>query len=591
MPAAGPGPNRPSFGYALYLFLVLAVLLIILLVNGYLEVQRTRRQLFNLLETEGHLLIRNIGADAANLLERFLAIRDPGAAGFPGEAATEEFIGLEDLLIERLVDLGLRLDQIAARRSEGPAGYESLIQETGLAGIVLVHPDSQAPAFLSLKKDFRSDPAFRKLLSGDARLFVFRNEAENSRPYKLLVAVARRFEPGLVILTISGREYRTLAYESILQGLLNEFSGKGNLAYLEVVDSRGRVLARTGRNDLLAGKADDWRRALPEKKTPIFWIKRGPEEFLEMRRLLEPAGPSGGVARLGLSLNEINPLLHHSRQQVLFMTAILLALGMASLMLIFKVQGRQFQRIREMEEQMRLQEELSSMGQLAAGVAHEIKNPLNAIGLVVQRLQQEFTWADPKMQQDYDRFTRIVRDEIGRVNRIIEQFLFVARPYQAEREEQALGEILDYVLALMEEEFREKKIILERPGQGKPFFVRGDRFQLTQALINVINNAVEAMPGGGTLRIDFAEAANPAGIEIRVRDSGQGISPENRKHLFAHYFTTKEKGVGLGLAITRKIIEGHGGAITLESEPGRGTNVILRLPRVPPPVNLGNDPK
>ncbi len=579
MPVRKPSPIRPAYGYALYLFLVLAVLLVILLINGYLEVQRTRRQLFNLLETEGQLLLRNAGAGSANLLERFLTVRDPGTAGFPGDAATEEFIGLEDLLIERLVDLGLRLDQAAARLPRGAALPAELVRDVGLTGIRLVAPDTRDPAFLSLKREFRADPAFRKLLSGDSRLFVLRNDSEKERPYRLLLVVARRFEPGFIMLTISAREYRTLAYEIILQGLLNEFSGKGNVAYLEVMDSRGRTLARIGRNDLLAEKAPDWRRALPEKTPPVFWIKRGPEEFLEMTRPLEPAGPYGGVARLGLSLQEITPLLDHSRKQVLFMTAILLALGMAGLLLIFKLQGRQFRKIQEMEERMRLQEELSSMGKLAAGVAHEIKNPLNAMGLVMQRLQQEFTWSDPKTQEDYDRFTRIVRDEISRVNRIVEQFLFVARPYQADREEQPLAEILDYVLALMEEEFKDKKIILERTGAPNPFPVRGDRFQLTQALINIVNNAVEAMPQGGTLAVELGEALDPAGIEIRIRDSGQGIPPENRKHLFAHYFTTKEKGVGLGLAITRKIIEGHGGSLALESEPDRGTTVIVRLPR------------
>jgi signal transduction histidine kinase len=298
-----------------------------------------------------------------------------------------------------------------------------------------------------------------------------------------------------------------------------------------------------------------------------------------MTRPLVQAGPSGGVARIGLSLKEITPLLYQSRKHVLFMTGILLALGMAGLFLIFKAQGRQFRRIREMEEQMRLQEELSSMGKLAAGVAHEIKNPLNAIGLVVQRLQKEFVWEDPQIQQDYDRFTRIVRDEISRVNRIIEQFLFVARPYRAEPEEQSLGEILDYVLALMEAEFQDKKIILKRTGEPRPFRIRGDRFQLTQALINIVNNAIEAMPRGGTLGVEIGEAVDPPGFEIRIRDSGPGIAPENRKHLFAHYFTTKEKGVGLGLAITRKIIEGHGGTVDLESVPGQGTTVRLRLPR------------
>ena len=110
---------------------------------------------------------------------------------------------------------------------------------------------------------------------------------------------------------------------------------------------------------------------------------------------------------------------------------------LSGLFFIFRLQGRHLRKLRDMEEQIRLKEELSAMGQLAAGVAHEIKNPLNAIGLVVQRLQQEFRWPVSEEQKEYERFTQIVRNEIARVNQIIGQFLMMAKPPEIKLEEQS----------------------------------------------------------------------------------------------------------------------------------------------------------
>jgi len=267
------------------------------------------------------------------------------------------------------------------------------------------------------------------------------------------------------------------------------------------------------------------------------------------------------------------------------MTAALLALGVVSFLIIFRFQNRHFSKIKELEEQMRLQEELSAMGQLAAGVAHEIKNPLNAIGLVVQRLQKEFRWEDPQGQQEYERFTGIVRDEISRVNKIIEQFLFVARPFQSEFKPQALEEILAYVLNLLEEAIQGQGIKLEKNWEKNLPPVMGDRSQLTQAFLNLLNNAVEAMPRGGSLKVALKSNPGLKSIELRIEDNGPGIPPENMKKIFAHYFTTKEKGIGLGLAITQKIIQGHKGRLEVRSLPGQGTTVRLHLPLAEKKIN------
>jgi signal transduction histidine kinase len=238
-------------------------------------------------------------------------------------------------------------------------------------------------------------------------------------------------------------------------------------------------------------------------------------------------------------------------------------------------------------------------------VAHEIKNPLNAIGLVVQRLQLEFIRDDPIEQKEYERFTGIVRNEIARVNRIIGDFLMMAKPLEMRLEDCSLIEVIHYVLEVMGEEFRQKKIRVFTDWEETIPHVRSDRFQLTQAFLNIFNNALEAMAEEGELRLKIKQVrrsefgvriekrrglrltSKPLELgadflEISVGDSGKGIPPEELKRISAPYFTTKEKGVGLGLAITQKIISAHGGTLEIESAVDQGTVVIIRLPLTPP---------
>jgi len=578
--------NRRPFHSAYYLLPVLAVLLLLLLINGYFEIQRTRAQLFNLLETEGQLLLRGIETNATNLIKRFL---DTGRRSPPTDLQesleTEPLLGLEELLIERLVDLGLRLDQEAARKPGDPEHRRGLIAQTGLTQIEFMTRPREDESVTPDYRELWNNPLFQKLLTGQSRLFVSRKEPGRDSPFALTLALARRFDRGIILIRVSPEEYRFLGEQIIIQGLINEFVGKGNLAYLEILDSRKRFLGGAAGGAGPQPAAVEWKKPWPGKEAPLSWIKRADGEFLEMYRAFSPDGRSPGSIRLGLSLKGITPILYQSQKHILLMTAALLALGVVSFFIIFRFQNRHFSKIKELEEQMRLQEELSAMGHLAAGVAHEIKNPLNAIGLVVQRLQKEFRWEDPQGQQEYERFTGIVRDEITRVNKIIEQFLFVARPFQSEFEAQVLEEILDYVLKLLEETIRDRGIKMEKNWEKDLPPVMGDRSQLTQAFLNLLNNAVEAMPRGGSLKVALKSNPGLKSIELRIEDSGSGIPPENMKKIFAHYFTTKEKGIGLGLAITRKIIQGHKGRLEVRSLPGQGTTVRLHLPLAEKKIN------
>ena len=199
--------NRRPFHYAYYLLPVLAVLILLLLINGYFEIQRTRAQLFNLLETEGQLLIRGIETNATNLIKRFLdAGRRSPATDLQESLETEPLLGLEELMIERLVDLGLRLDQEAAKKPGDPEHRSGLIAKTGLTQIEFMARPREDRSVMPRYRELLKNPFFQKLLTGQSRLFVSRKEPGRDSPFTLTLALARRFDRGLYSDThLSGR--------------------------------------------------------------------------------------------------------------------------------------------------------------------------------------------------------------------------------------------------------------------------------------------------------------------------------------------------------------------------------------------------
>lgn len=561
------------------------VLIGLLLINGYFQIQRTRSQLFTILENEALLVIKSLEKNSGNSLAS-LSLDHPMWSG------AEVSLSVEELLIERLITIALQIDQEAAQKAFNPQTLKAKMDSLGIKNILVLQSGKVESTKSLLPGSIKTGSLFYlPVLEGKSRLAVFRGEGPDRQNLPLAIAVGRRFEKGAVLILLSPEEYLRWGSQLIIQGFLEDFSGKGNISYLRIEGPGEKVMALTGEGEGREKVPSPLRKEVRSGDPGLFWIRTPDTEFLEVVRPFKPAGQDMGLVRLGLSLKEVNPILDQSRRYTFIMSLVLLGLGMISIFFIFRLQGRHFQKIQEMGKQIRLKEEQSAMGQLAAGVAHEIKNPLNAISLVVQRLQQEFVWEKKETQREYERFTRIVRDEIARVNEIIGHFLMVAKPLELRLDNHSIPEILDYVSEVMEEEFRQKGIrVFKEWGREIPT-VRCDRFQLTQAFLNIFRNALEAMPDGGELYLRIKRVSNSLKtetrnlkpetldfMEISIRDTGKGIPPEESKKIFAHYYTTKEKGVGLGLAITQKIVQVHGGFLEVQSEVNKGTTVTIRLP-------------
>lgn len=229
---------------------------------------------------------------------------------------------------------------------------------------------------------------------------------------------------------------------------------------------------------------------------------------------------------------------------------------------------------RELEADLRRRDRLVAMGELASGMAHEVRNPLNAISIIVQRLGREFEPITD--QQQYRDFIKTVRDEVRRVDRIVQQFLTFARPPVLAPQSVDLDELLEESVRVIEPKAQERNIGVQRSFAGIGT-VRVDPEQMKQVVLNLLSNAVEAT-AEGAIRI-ATRTLEDERVEIEVEDTGTGISPEDLERIFDLYYTTKAEGMGLGLGMVQRIVSEHGGRVTVKSEMGAGTKFILNLPR------------
>ena len=232
-------------------------------------------------------------------------------------------------------------------------------------------------------------------------------------------------------------------------------------------------------------------------------------------------------------------------------------------------------------ERMKERDRLAALGQMAAGLAHEIRNPLGSIKGAAQFLRPEGNQT-PEAGGTRE-FLDIIVEEVDRLNKIVSQFLDYARPYRGDQNPLDINDVVRKTVLLLDKERAGKVDISTSFIEGLPP-VRADAQQLRQVFLNLTLNAVEAMPLGGKLHVSTSlrrstrRGAAAAFLEVRFRDTGVGISPGDLRNLFIPFFTTKERGTGLGLPISQRIIENHGGTIEVRSQTGTGSTFTVLLP-------------
>jgi PAS domain S-box-containing protein len=373
-----------------------------------------------------------------------------------------------------------------------------------------------------------------------------RTEADVSRVAEFFAAMSRKLEGEK-----SWRESES--------GWLNTMLGGLSDAVL-VVNGEGRVLSLNPRAEGLLG------------------LRRGE---MEGRMLSEIAPPDHPVVQIvssalgrGESIGPSNSRIEEGGRSVVYaLSAQVLkdASGVSGVM----VSARDMDKLSRLGSHLSYSQKLAALGKLTSGVAHEIKNPLNAMVIHVALLREKLVRASPEAQSSLD----ILEQEIRRLDRVIQGFLKFTRPEDLQLTSVRLPGLLDEVVRLSEAEARSTgvEIVTEVASDLPPVY--GDRELLQQVIGNLVRNAIEAMPAGGRLELGAGQCED--GVEIVVSDTGVGIEPELIDQIFDLYVTTKSQGSGIGLSVVYRIVQLHGGEITVESRKGEGARFKVRIPQVP----------
>jgi signal transduction histidine kinase len=230
---------------------------------------------------------------------------------------------------------------------------------------------------------------------------------------------------------------------------------------------------------------------------------------------------------------------------------------------------------KELEEKLKKTEQLSMIGQLASGIAHEVRNPLNFLSLSIGHIRERLAEEHISQGSDINELLDSLKREIYRVNELINNFLFFGKPITLKREWITAGALMEDALYMVRDKIRDG-IELKTAGADDNMRIYCDREYIRICLINLILNSSQAIEDKGTITVRFATEDGTA--YISVADDGKGVEGEDIERIFEPYYSTKKLGIGLGLAITRRFVEEHGGQISAESRAGQGTTITIKVP-------------
>jgi signal transduction histidine kinase len=490
-------------------------------------------------------------------------------------------LALDESVIDWILEAAFQIDQIMGKESVDQERLNRIGKEEKFAGIEII--SGQAHLVYRRRSENipgdNSPPFYLPVIQGKTAYAILRSEKRTTGQMDFLsVAVSRKIGEGVLILKAGEADIQLFRRKVILQGLIEEWAGKGDIQYIRFQGRDGEIWAdsdprRVGKNEDPKWIEEVW----PKESGSVKVKSRREKGVFEVAQSVILDKNNRGVFRVGLATEKVDQIISGDFRNLVLFSLLLLASSGIGIVFIYRMENRHLARMREMEERIHQSEKLSSLANLAAGVAHEIRNPLNTIGMAIQRLQREFPQKTAELQEEYFRFTDVLRGEVKRVNEIIEQFLFFARPAQLKLQPLQLPDLFRDLMVLAREPAEQRKVTLEEDLDPRLPPMEADRQRLQEALWNLIQNSLQAMPGGGKLRLS-ARLQNDKKIRVEVTDTGEGIPEKNLSKIFDYYFTTKEKGMGLGLPLAHKIIQGHGGTIQARSQDGKGTTFELFFP-------------
>jgi len=557
--------------------IVCAVFIGIILIMGIIDLQRSRKILLGFMENQG---LRIIGVVERLSQENLNALiqayqRDSGGTYVPH---TDETLLPQKSLTAALVDIGREIDNEwkANRVNEDYLGKYA--DEKDLWYIAVL--DRRG------KVVYQSRSLSADLIGGDASTALKKEEinidlfARLGKLRKIgFVALRRKDGSGTVIIALDRDGQKFWGMKVSIEKALERLGQGQGLVYIAIMDERDVILGSQGQSP------EKWEKG----NLPIDEILAGTKKFASRKvlshdkKILEIVAPIylfekvAGVVRLGLDREGTDEILAENRRNIIIFMASVILITLLSMWILYRNQNRHLAGIVEMERHLEKAQRLSALGQLAAGVAHEIRNPLNAISMASQRLKREFMPADDDKIKEFQVLAGVIRDEIRRLDGIIEEFLTFSKSRRLELHDYPVAEVLQKIVNLIREEATQKGIAIETRYNNEPAIIPMDVDKLQQAILNFVKNAMESISAAGNIILSV-DAGGRDRVSIKISDNGCGMTSEEIERIFNPEYTTKEKGLGLGLPLAHEIIRGHGGEIRVVSQQGVGTTFEIMLP-------------
>ncbi|MBI4633704.1 MAG: ATP-binding protein [Deltaproteobacteria bacterium] len=572
---------RRSFLQPLAVAVVSAVVIGLILIMGIVDLRRNEKNLLDFMENQGLGIIGVVQRLSQENLDNERQVQS--RAGGPSfRPSPHESFAPKGLVAEAFANQAQEIDNRWKAKKLDNAFLEKFADEQRL-WVVAVFDKGGEAVFQSrkLSPDLFAGVAIRPP-RGNITIGTL---AELARMKKIggLFVLRPKEGSGVVVIALDPEGARYWSMKVLVGKAIDQIGqGQGQgLLYIRVTDLRGISLGETGLvpPSLKKGNMDVSEITAGRKKIVSRKVVFQDRNILDMGAPLYLDGKVRGIVQIGLERESTDRILKENRRNIFVFTVFIVVIVLLSLWLLYHDQNRHLAGIVEMERQLEKAERLSALGQLAAGVGHEIRNPLNAISMASQRLIREYTPPDREKVEDFQVLTGVIRDEIRRLNGIIEEFLTFSKSRRLEFHDYPVTEVLQKIVNLIREEAVTKGIKIETSWPLAPATIPMDMDKLQQALLNLVKNAMESIIGEGVIVIS-AERKNRDSISIKIADTGCGMTAEEVERIFNPEYTTKEKGLGLGLPLAHEIIRGHGGEIRVLSRQGEGTTFEVILPMV-----------
>jgi signal transduction histidine kinase len=554
---------------------VCLVFIILILVMGVMDIRRIDKTITDFLVNRGSSIITVIQSLAEDNLNKLIKAYQHGKQ--------DSLDSTQMRLNKAMVDMGKEIDNLWQTKLLSTSYLQEYAHSRGLWYVGVFDRTGQ---IIYESRRIAFDVATPENLTGDAIVHPFMNLqlfSQFATEKKIgFIALNRKDGSGTVLIALDRNGLRYWGTKISIEQAVEESGGARGLGliYMAMIDQAGKRYAKTGTvpqkwqagdmplNEILGGK-----RGMAVRQVTYLG-----KNTMDIAAPLRINGEIIGIVRLGLERGNADRLIAENTRNMFIIMVLFAIIALLSVWIMYRNQKTHVAGLVNIERQLEKAERLSALGQLAAGVAHEIRNPLNAISMASQRLKRDFNPSDPDKADEFQTMTGVIRDEIRRLNGIIEEFLSFSKSRRLELRDYPIASLLQKIINLIQEEAKEKGITIHADLPNEDLLIPMDMDKLQQALLNIIKNAMESIEQQGIISITTAVVGKNL-FKVAIADNGCGMTREEVEKIFNPEYTTKEKGLGLGLTLAHEMIRGHGGEIRVFSERNKGTTFEILLLR------------